>query len=70
LLSCILMLYFLHVNINKTWGTCKVRNEIETKRNETEQNETKSNETKRNQSKRNETKRNEFFSKRNVTKKK
>jgi hypothetical protein len=33
------MLYFLHVNINKTWGTCKVRNEIETKRNETDRND-------------------------------
>ena len=31
---------------------CKVRNEIETKRNETEPNETKSNKTKRNFSKR------------------
>jgi hypothetical protein len=45
-------------------GTCKVRNEIETKRNrtkrnETDRNETKSNETKRNRSKRNETKRND-----------
>ena len=37
-------------------GTCKVRNEIEAKRNEIKQNETKPNETKRNRSKRNETK--------------
>ena len=37
-------------------GTCKVRNEIKTKRNETKPNETKSNETKR---KRKQTKRNE-----------
>ena len=54
-------------------GTCKVRNEIETKRNrmkrnEIKQNETKPNETKRSGSKRNETKCNE--TKRNVTKKK
>jgi hypothetical protein len=47
-------------------GTCKVRNEIETKRNETKRNETKPNETKRNQTKRNETDRNE--TKRNETK--
>jgi hypothetical protein len=40
-------------------GTCKVRNEIEAKRNETERNETKSSETKRNRWKRNETKRND-----------
>ena len=40
-------------------GTCKVQNEIETKRNETERNETKSNETKRNRTKRNETDLNE-----------
>jgi hypothetical protein len=61
-------------------GTCKVQNEIETKRNETKRKETKLNETKRNQTKRNrskrsetksnETKRNEIFPKRNVTKKK
>ena len=30
-------------------GTCKVRNEIETKRNETKSNETKQNQTKRNE---------------------
>ena len=40
------------------WGTCKVRNEIQTKRNETERNETKSNKTKRNETDPNETKRN------------
>ena len=45
-------------------GTYKVRNEIETKRNETKrneinENETTWNETKRNQQKRNETKRNQ-----------
>ena len=45
-------------------GTYKVRNEIETKRNETKRNQrkrndTKRNETKRNQQKRNETKRNQ-----------
>ena len=40
-------------------GTYKVRNEIETKRNEINENETKRNETKRNQQKRNETKRNQ-----------
>ena len=37
-------------------GTYKVRNEIETKRNETKRNEINENETKRNQQKRNETK--------------
>ena len=31
------------------WGTCKVRNEIQTKRNETERNETKPIEMKRNE---------------------
>jgi hypothetical protein len=41
-------------------GTYKVRNEIETKRNEINENETKRNETKRNQQTRNETKRNEI----------
>ena len=40
-------------------GTYKVRNEIETKRNETKSTKTKRNETKRNQQKRNETKRNQ-----------
>jgi hypothetical protein len=43
-------------------GTCKVRNEIETKRNRTKRNETKRNETKRDvakKTKRNQTKRNE-----------
>ena len=65
-------------NQNKTFmvkGTCKVRNEIETKRNrmkrnEIKRNETKPIETKRNEFKRNETKRNEIFPKRNVMKKK
>jgi hypothetical protein len=33
----------------KNWGTCKVRNEIETKRNRTKRNEIKQNETKRNE---------------------
>ena len=47
-----------------TVGTYKVRNEIETKRNQLKRNETKrneinKNETKRNQQKRNETKRNQ-----------
>jgi hypothetical protein len=37
-------------------GTCKVRNEIETKRNETKPNETERNETKSNERKRNEMK--------------
>ena len=66
------MLYFLHVNINKTWGTCKVRNEIETKRNKTiphcrrgtckvrNEIETKRKETERNETKPIETKRNEM----------
>ena len=40
-------------------GTYKVRNEIETKRNETKSTKTKRNETKRNQQKRIETKRNQ-----------
>jgi hypothetical protein len=40
-------------------GTYKVRNKIETKRNETKRNEFNENETKRNQQKRNETKRNQ-----------
>jgi hypothetical protein len=39
-------------------GTYKVRNEIETKRNEINENETKRNETKRNQRNENEIKRN------------
>ena len=43
---------YIHQNIT---GTCKLRNEIETKRNETERNETKSNKTKRNDTDRNET---------------
>ena len=40
-------------------GIYKVRNEIETKRNQRKRNETKSTKTKRNQQKRNETKRNQ-----------
>ena len=40
-------------------GTYKVRNEIETKRNERKGNQRKRNETKRNQQKRNQTKRNQ-----------
>jgi hypothetical protein len=46
-----------------TWlgmGTCKVRNEIETKRNRTKRNQTKQNETERNETKPIETKRNEM----------
>ena len=50
--------------------TCKVRNEIETKRNRTKRNETDRNETDRNETKSNETKRNEIFPKRNVMKEK
>jgi hypothetical protein len=41
-----LTVHFISKN-EKLTGTCKVRNEIETKRNETERNQTKSNETKR-----------------------
>ena len=41
------------------WGTYKVRNEIETKRNETKRNQRKRNETKRNETKSTKTKRNE-----------
>ena len=56
-------------------GICKVRNEIETKRNstkrnETERNETKSNKTKHHRTKRNETKCNGKKPKRNQTKRK
>jgi hypothetical protein len=47
-------------------GTYKVRNEIETKRNEINENETKRNETKRNQRKRN---KNIMFSLQNTTRK-
>ena len=52
-------------------GTYKVRNEIETKRNETKRNQRKRNETKRNETKSTKTKRNETKStktKRNETK--
>ena len=57
------------LNVNdEIMGTCKVRNEIETKRNQTERNETKPIETKRNQRNRNETKR--FFSKTKCNEKK
>ena len=41
-------------------GTCKVRNEIETRRNEAKPNETKRNQTKRNETKPIETKRNKI----------
>ena len=41
-------------------GTYKVRNEIETKRNETKRNQRKRNETKRNETKSTKTKRNEI----------
>ena len=41
-------------------GTYKVRNEIETKRNETKRNQRKRNETKRSEINKNETKRNEI----------
>ena len=44
----------------KLTGTYKVRNEIETKRNETKRNQRKRNETKRNEINKNETKRNEI----------
>ena len=49
-------------NLFWTWGvgTYKVRNEIETKRNETKSTKTKRNETKRNEINKNETKRNEI----------
>ena len=55
-----LTVHFVSKN-EKLTGTCKVRNEIETKRNETERNQTKSNETKRIFPKRNVTKKNEKF---------
>jgi hypothetical protein len=44
-LSCYTCIFISYIVIK---GTCKVRNEIETKRNETKPIETKSNETKRN----------------------
>ena len=47
----------LHCNFR---GTYKVRNEIETKRNETKSTKTKRNETKQNEINKNETKRNEI----------
>ena len=59
-LQCILIFLFSYNKLclitmtSIRWGTYKVRNEIETKRNET-----KSTKTKRNQQKRNETKRNQ-----------
>jgi hypothetical protein len=46
------------LSMNKM-GTYKVRNEIETKRNQRKRNETKSTKTKRNEINKNETKRNE-----------
>jgi hypothetical protein len=58
------------MNMHTIQGTCKVPNEIETKRNETKPNETKRNQSKRNETDRNETKQNEIFPKRNVAKKK
>jgi hypothetical protein len=45
--------------LSQAKGTYKVRNEIETKRNETKSTKTKRNETKRNEINKNETKRNE-----------
>jgi hypothetical protein len=62
--------YFIFISI-KVEGTYKVRNEIETKRNETKRNQRKRNETKRNETKSTKTKRNETKStkwKRNKTK--
>ena len=53
-------------NVDIKSGTYKVRNEIETKRNDINENETKWNETKSTKTKRNETKRNQ--QKRNETK--
>jgi len=47
-----------HTNTYFT-GTCKVRNEIETKRNQPKRNEINENETKRNQRNENEMKRNQ-----------
>ena len=42
------------LNVNdEIMGSCKVRNEIETKRNRTKRNQTKRNETDRNETKRN-----------------
>lgn len=55
ILSCIEKLAVLNCCI-LALGACKVRNEIETKRNETKSNETKRNQSKRNEIKRNETK--------------
>ena len=59
--------YFIAISKNKIlisrWGTYKVRNEIETKRNQRKRNEINKNETKRNEINKNETKRNEMKTK-------
>ena len=49
-------------------GTCKVREEIKTERNETKRNRTKRSEIKQNETKPIKTKRDDIFPKRNVTK--
>ena len=46
--------------LNLHWGTYKVRNEIETKRNQRKRNETKRNQQKRNEMKRNQRNENEI----------
>jgi hypothetical protein len=51
--------FILYTERTYHWGTYKVRNEIETKRNETKRNQRKRNETKRNQRNGNEMKRNQ-----------
>ena len=53
---------FKKVDVHETyllWGTYKVRNEIETKRNQRKRNETKSTKTKRNETKSTKWKRNQ-----------
>ena len=61
--------FLLILKVTNTWkrafkhckqGTCKVRNDIETKRNRTKRNQTKRNETDRNETKQNQTKRNDI----------
>ena len=57
---CLKLIFSLSKNDSDYTGTYKVRNEIETKRNETKRNEINENETKRNEINKNETKGNEI----------
>ena len=56
----LLFVFHLSDQTSTERGTYKVRNEIETKRNETKRNEINENETKRNEINKNETKQNEI----------